>query len=159
MENKLSDLFFRLMMLGSKAPSGLRRHKYMCLQTSLQHHILCSPGAKLPFDLNITSPFHSHKLTIINTHNKYIINLSNRQSIPASSFHKIFSPKPQILNANAMRTICKSTGRKNTFFRPVLLQIARAVNSAGLGQQSKNYGNSRFLHLSVCIFFLLSKNT
>ncbi len=66
----------------------------------------------------------------------------------SSIFRKIFSPKPQILIANAMRTICKSARRKNTFFRPVLLQIARAVNSADLGQQSKKYGNSR-----ICLIF------
>ncbi len=34
----------------SKAPSGHNRHKYVCLQVNLQHHILCSVGAKHPFD-------------------------------------------------------------------------------------------------------------
>ncbi len=32
-------------MLGSKAPLGQNRHKYVCLQACLQHHILCSVGA------------------------------------------------------------------------------------------------------------------
>ena len=34
----------------SKAPSGHNRHKYVCLQVNLQDHILCSVGAKHPFD-------------------------------------------------------------------------------------------------------------
>lgn len=38
------------MLRVSKAPSGLNRHKYVCLQASLQHHILCSVDAKHPFD-------------------------------------------------------------------------------------------------------------
>ena len=36
-----------------KAPSGLNRHKYVCLQASLQTHILCSVGAKPPFGTQI----------------------------------------------------------------------------------------------------------
>ena len=34
----------------SKAPSGLNRHKYVCLQANMQHHIFVSVGAKHPFD-------------------------------------------------------------------------------------------------------------
>ncbi len=53
------------------------------------------------------------------------------------SFYKIFL-KPKILNANAVRTICKKERWKNTFFQFSFLQIACAVNSAGFGQQRKN---------------------
>ena len=37
----------------SKAPSGHNRHKYVCLQVNLQHHILCSVSAKSLFDILI----------------------------------------------------------------------------------------------------------
>ena len=47
------------MMLVSKAPLGRNRHKYVCLQVNLQHHILCSVSAKHSFDPNIINQSQS----------------------------------------------------------------------------------------------------
>lgn len=62
MEVRLSFCILYMQVL--KAPLGQNRHKYMCLQASLQHYILCSVGAKPLFNTLIKIAMFTHYSSI-----------------------------------------------------------------------------------------------